>query len=114
MRAVPEWVANHDDEAIPTRVKVRVFERCGGRCALTGRKLRPGDAFDYDHIIPLSVGGRHAELNLQVVLRDVHKLKTADDVALKSKIARTRAKHLGIYPKGQRIQSRGFSKRAIP
>jgi 5-methylcytosine-specific restriction protein A len=50
-RNLPEWIAAHDDQAIPQRVKLRIWTRCGGRCALTGRKLRPGDAYQFDHII---------------------------------------------------------------
>lgn len=33
---------------------------------------------------------------------------------VKAKIARTRLKHLGQWPKGQKIQSRGFDKRRSP
>lgn len=113
-RAVPEWIADHPDQAIPTRVKLRIWEREGGRCSLTHRKIRPGDAYDFEHRIALSCGGEHREFNIVLALRVAHVEKTADDVALKSKIARTRAKFLGIYPKGQRIQSRGFQKRAAP
>jgi hypothetical protein len=48
-------------------------------------------------------------------LRDKHREKTADDVAEKSKVARIRAKHLGIHPKSPfKIQSRGFRKRVAP
>ena len=60
-------------------------------------------------------GGRHAEDNLFPALRDKHREKTADDVALKSKVARVRAKHLRIFPKSPfKIRSRGFSKRRAP
>jgi len=34
-------------------------------------------------------------------LRDKHREKTAQDVAVKSKTARMRAKHLGIWPKSK-------------
>jgi hypothetical protein len=103
-RVVPEWIADHDDQAIPTRVKARIFERCGGRCALSGIKLGPGSPFDFDHIISLAAGGSHRETNIQVLARAKHREKTADDVAIKSKIARIQAKNLGLKPKG-----RGFS-----
>jgi 5-methylcytosine-specific restriction protein A len=110
-RSVPEWVADNDDQAIPPRVKVRIFERCGGRCALTGVKLGPGTPFDYDHITPLILGGQHRESNLQTVAREAHRAKTADDVKLKAKVARVRAKHLGVYPKSKTpIRSRGFAR----
>jgi 5-methylcytosine-specific restriction protein A len=110
-REVPEWKAKHDDEPIPTRVKVRIFERCAGRCAISGRKVRAGE-YDFDHIIALANGGEHRERNLQVISRDKHREKTVADLAVKSKIARTKAKHLGLWPKpARKLQGRGFDKR---
>jgi 5-methylcytosine-specific restriction endonuclease McrA len=76
MRAVPEWIGAHPDQAIPPRVKLRVWERCGGRCALSGKKLMPGDAYDFDHILALANGGENREKNLQLVSRDKHREKT--------------------------------------
>jgi hypothetical protein len=61
-RAVDEWVAKHPDQEIPARVKLRIFERCGGKCALTGKKLGVGE-FDYDHIKRLRDGGEHRSAN---------------------------------------------------
>ena len=96
MRAVPEWIARHDDEAIPKRVKLRVFERHNGICHISGRKITAADQWDCDHIVALCNGGGHRESNLAPALRDKHRAKTAEDVAAKSKTARVRAKHLGI------------------
>lgn len=108
-RTVPEWQGATPDTPIPTRVKLRIWKRCGGRCALSGKKLMPGDAYDFDHIIALANGGRNVETNIQLVSREKHREKTRDDVAEKSKVARIRAKHLGVYPKSKRrLQSRGF------
>lgn len=58
-----------------------------------------GEAYDFDHIIALCNGGTHSEDNLAPALRDKHKEKTREDVALKSKIARVQKKHLGLKPK---------------
>jgi 5-methylcytosine-specific restriction endonuclease McrA len=110
-RTTPEWRGKSDDSRIPPRVRLRVFERHEGKCALSGRKILPGDAWDLDHITALINGGAHVESNLQPVLRDAHRKKTARDVAEKAKVARTRAKHIGaVEPKGV-IQSRGFAKK---
>lgn len=110
-RSVPEWVASSPDAAIPARVRLRVFERYGGVCQLTGRKIRPGDAWDLDHRIALALGGQHREGNLWPVLSEAHREKTRDDVKAKAKIARIRAKHLGVFPKSKtKIKSRGFQK----
>jgi 5-methylcytosine-specific restriction enzyme A len=95
-RALDEWEAANDDQAIPARVKVRVFDRAGGKCAectlpIQG-KLRPA----YDHIQALINGGKHAESNLQLLCVPCHAAKTKADVAEKSVTARKRTKHLGI------------------
>ena len=81
MRAVPEWIAKHDDEAIPPRVRARVFERAGGICHISGRKITAADQWDCDHIVALCNGGGHRESNLAPALRDKHRAKTAEDVA---------------------------------
>lgn len=111
-RSVPLWSSDNPDAAIPKAVKARVWLRCEGKCALTGKKLRPGDPVDFDHIVPLSMGGEHSEANLQLVCRQAHREKTASEAPARAKADRIRAKHLGIYPRSKRpIQSRGFAKR---
>ena len=110
-RAVELWVGKTDDAAIPPRVRLRVFEAHKGICALSGRKIMAGDAWDLDHRVPLILGGRHAEDNLQPVLKDAHREKTKADVSAKAKADRIRAKHLGIYPRSKTpLRSRGFQK----
>lgn len=96
-RSTPEWVGASPDSKIPPRVKLRVFEAHGGVCALTGRKIQSGEAWDCDHIIALTNGGENRESNLQPALKDAHSKKTADDVKLKAKVARVKKKHLGIH-----------------
>ena len=95
-RSLPLWIGSTDDAAIPARVRVRVFERYGGRCHLTGVLIRPGDAWDCDHIVALINGGRHAEDNLAPALRDKHRAKSAEDVAEKSATYESRKRHLGL------------------
>ena len=97
-RSVVEWQGKDDDAAIPARVRVRVFERHGGICHLSGRRIRAGDLWDVDHIVALVNGGKHCESNLAPALRDKHREKTAADVAEKSAVYRVRAKHLGLKP----------------
>lgn len=98
-RAVPEWFGKTDDTAIPARVRQRVFDAHGGICAVSGREIRPGDTWDCDHRIALVNGGEHRESNLQPVLREAHREKTAADVATKAKNARVRKKHIGARQK---------------
>ena len=110
-RSVPEWVGSTDDAAIPPRVRLRVFERHNGRCHISGRKITPADKWECDHVIALVNGGEHREANLAPALADRHREKTADDVRTKAKIARVRAKHLGVHPASKaKIRSRGFDR----
>lgn len=95
-RSTPEWVASDDNQAIPPRVKLRIFEAAGGRCAhctlqIVGRLLPA-----YDHTVALINGGQHAESNLQLLCVPCHAVKTGADVKEKSVVARVRKKHIGI------------------
>lgn len=105
-RSTDEWIGATDDTPIPPRVRLRVFERDGGRCHISGRKIQAGEAWDCDHVVALINGGENRESNLAPALRDKHREKTAFDVAEKAKVARIRAKHLGIA----KPKTRGFDK----
>src|SRR6185437_3282840 len=91
-RSVPEWIAKSDDAPIPPRVKFRIFERDRGRCHISGRLIRAGEAWDADHIVALCNGGEHRESNLAPALADKHREKTKTDVAEKATTYRKRAK----------------------
>ena len=95
-RTTDEWIATDDDQAVPARVKIRVFDRYNKRCAdctneIVG-KLRPA----YDHIQALINGGQNRESNLQLLCVPCHAVKTKADVAEKSVTARKRGKAIGI------------------
>ncbi len=107
-RSLPEWIGKHDDQKVPDRVRLRIFDRENGICHLTGKKIDPvRDEWDLDHKVSLILGGEHRETNLFPALREPHRRKTATEVAVKAKIARTRKKHLGI----KQEKASGFSKR---
>ena len=112
-RSVPEWIGKSPDSKIPDHVKLRIWAREEGRCWITGRKIMPGDAFDWEHKIALSLwtgeGHGNRESNIAPALRDKHKLKTKQDVATKAKSDRVRKKHIGIR-KPSRLRSKGFDK----
>lgn len=108
-RSVSEWIAKHDDEAIPPRVKLRVFQRAdkrGTSCTLLiVGKLRP----EYDHICALVNGGRHRESNIQLLCSESHKGKTKADVAEKSQTYHKQLAAAGIR-KPPRLKGQGFRK----
>ena len=107
-RAIPEWRGSTPDAKIPDRVKRRIWLRCDGRCALTGRKLRPGDQHDFDHIQPLEDDGVHAEMNLQLVWRPAHREKSKAEATGRAKERRIFAKHTGIKTPGRKLRGPGF------
>ena len=99
MRKLPEWIGKTDDTPIPARVKLRVFERCAGRCqgdTCGGRKITPPMKWECDHVVAIANGGANAEFNLQVLCVICHLSKTQRDVDEKSRVVRKRLKHLGL------------------
>jgi 5-methylcytosine-specific restriction endonuclease McrA len=95
-RSVAEWIAKNDDEAIPARVKVRVFEAFGGNCVSCTLAIRGATRPAYDHVQAIINGGEHRERNLQLLCVPCHAVKTRKDIAEKAIVYRKRAKHLGL------------------
>lgn len=110
-RSVPEWFGRTDDTAVPTRVRLRVWDREEGKCHRCRRKIPANDAWIIEHRHAIILGGANAEPNLCLTCSWCKPEKDAEDAAAKSKIASTRAKHLGIRPRS-RIRSAGFGKAA--
>jgi 5-methylcytosine-specific restriction endonuclease McrA len=56
---------------ISQEVKRAVWERCRGRCVECG-----SDALlEFDHVIPLALGGANTERNLQLLCADCNRAK---------------------------------------
>lgn len=110
MRKIFPWVGKTDDDKVPLNVQLRVLEKQGGRCAITGRKFTVGETKHLDHKIPLADGGRHAECNLQWILSGEHAVKTADEASQRAKVRRKAAKHAGIArPKAEKAPKKPLS-----
>lgn len=110
-RKVTEWIGKTPATKPPKAVLDRLFLRQGGKCALSGRKIRPGDTTHADHIKALKDGGENREGNLQLVLATAHRAKTSAENTARAKEKRLRLKHAGLWPKTKRpLQSRGFPK----
>lgn len=112
-RSVKEWVGKNDDSQPSEKCKLRILERQGRKCALTGKKFTPKDKPDFDHITPLWLGGKNREGNLQAILRDPHKRKTAAEATVRAKVTANTAKHLLVRP-ASKIKSAPFPKSAKP
>jgi hypothetical protein len=96
MRKTLEWIAKHDDQAIPRYVRARIFETHNGICHISGRKIMPGDAWDCEHKLALCLGGEHRENNIAPALVAPHRIKTKGDRHQKKKNDRVRRRHIGI------------------
>jgi HNH endonuclease len=60
-------------EAIPDDVKVFVWNRDGGRCVTCGARER----LEFDHVIPLALGGANTARNLQLLCETCNRSKGA-------------------------------------
>lgn len=102
-RSVAEWIGKTPDAAVPDRVRVRVFDRQQARCHSCRRKIRAGEKWTCEHLIAL-INWRatkeqphgNRESNLDITCDWCLPAKNAADVADKSKVYATRAKHLGL------------------
>ena len=109
-RSVDLWVGKTDDTQAPPRVRIRVFEREGGRCHACGRPIRAWcEKWTLEHRIALINGGRNAEDNLCLTCCNCLPEKNASDVAEKSKVAEIRKKHLLPSEKKHRWPKRPMS-----
>ena len=95
-RSVKEWKGKTDDAAISPSAKLRIVERQRDRCILCTRefsaKLRP----EFDHEIPLALGGEHRERNLRALCGDCHGTKTKADANAIGRARRIAKDRLGI------------------
>lgn len=109
-RSTEEWIGATADTRAPDYVRLRVFNRYHGTCYLSGKKIRPGDAWDLEHVKALCNGGENRESNLAPAFRGkVHQQKTANDRAQKSRMDDLQRKHIGIPKKKKKMGYRKFN-----
>jgi hypothetical protein len=60
-------------QGIPLEVKRAVWQRCGGRCVECGAD----SLLEFDHVIPLAMGGSDGERNLQLLCAECNRGKGA-------------------------------------
>ncbi|MEM9148595.1 MAG: HNH endonuclease signature motif containing protein [Pseudomonadota bacterium] len=78
-----------------TKLMARLLE-FNGRCAECGVKLDMKNPPEWDHIIPLAMGGEDSIENLQPLCWSCHKAKTATDKAHIAKAGRMERRAAGI------------------
>lgn len=69
--AAEETGSRRSREGIPQDVRMTVWKRDGGRCVQCGR----GELLEFDHVIPLALGGSNTEKNLQLLCADCNRAK---------------------------------------
>lgn len=112
-RTVPEWKGRDDDQRVPDYVKDRIANRAELRCRTCGRTVGAKLRAEFDHVIPLILGGENRESNIQLLCSECHAGKTKLDVKLKAKVARVRKKHLGIKKPRTMTRWRKFNGDAV-
>jgi hypothetical protein len=109
-RSVKEWIGRTPDSKVPDHVRLRIFRNADGVCHISKRKIGAGEAWQLEHVIPLSLGGEHRESNLRPALGDPHKGKSAEEADRRAKADAAAKRHIGIRPVSSRpLQSRGFA-----
>ena len=99
------------------RQRLKLFEDHGGKCAICGLKIRPGEKFIDEHIRALGLGGTNDLDNRAPVHVACANAKTHGpdgDVAKIAKAKRAKMAALGIKRDKPKIQSRGFVKYEKP
>lgn len=110
-RIVEEWIGKTDDSAPSNACKRRIVAKQDGRCALTNREFTPKDRPQFDHKVPLWLGGENRERNLQAIIDDAHKAKTKAEAKVRAQVNARSSSHLGIKAESkQKIQSAPFRK----
>ncbi|MBR8839972.1 MAG: group II intron reverse transcriptase/maturase [Stigonema ocellatum SAG 48.90 = DSM 106950] len=75
---------------LTTRVAT-LLKKQKGKCTYCGNYFKDGDIWEVDHILPRSQGGKDTYVNLQLLHRHCHDLKTANDSSYGNKDGRNAA-----------------------
>lgn len=92
--------------------RAKIFEARGGICHICGEKIKIGEPWDIEHIIPLAISDDDSDKNKAPAHRSCHKAKTKKDQTDIAKGKRIRAKHIGAW-KPQSSLSKGRWKKKL-
>jgi 5-methylcytosine-specific restriction endonuclease McrA len=106
-RKIVPWCGKTDDAMPPRSVFDRLWERQGGRDAITGVPFTSKDRIVRDHIVPLADGGKNEEENLQLITAESHKPKTAAEATARAKTRRIHERDRGYQRKPWATQRLG-------
>lgn len=80
---------------ISTTERTRIWERFNRTCQMCFQPTGMRDV-DFDHHIPLEIGGDDTEANLRPLCRPCHRLKTNGDLTDIARAKRRHARHHGL------------------
>lgn len=92
-------------KAIPRAWKNEALIRSGGTCAYPGCEVRTG--LQYDHMLALGLGGKHAVENIEPLCVPHHLIKTKRDVKMIARSKRLAGETCQGEP-ARKLQGRGF------
>ena len=98
----PTDVGTTPRQTMSTTRRLKIFEGCKGLCILCGTKIKPGDAWTIEHIVPLGLGGPDNDGNCAPAHETCRRIKDKADVAAIAKAKRRKAKHYGAIKKTSR------------
>lgn len=109
-RSTLEWKGRTDDAMPPRSVFDRLWDKQGGRDAITGRPFDSKSRVIRDHIVPLADGGKNCESNLQLIDESTHAEKTAAEATVRGKVRRNHERHRGYVRQASKLRGAGFRK----
>lgn len=80
-------------------------------CPLCKLEIASVKEAQFDHVIPIALGGDAKPSNMVAMHRNCHRIKTDDDVKKIAKVKRIRKKASGETRPKRKIRSRGFRKK---
>lgn len=99
-----------DGRSMSPARRARIIARDGGQCRYPECSETKG--LEIDHVIPLAIGGKDDDANLETLCAAHHLSKTKLDVKLIAKAKRLNLAHTGQKPPAtQKIRNRGFQRR---
>ncbi|MBP8234487.1 MAG: HNH endonuclease [Rhizorhabdus sp.] len=106
-RSVKEWVGRNDDTPPSEACKRRIMARQENLCALTGRPFTAKEKPQFDHKVPLWLGGQNRESNLHAIHKAEHAAKTSAEAKVRAKVNANTSKHFGLRERAKKpVQSR--------
>lgn len=93
--------------SLSSQARARVFLGADGRCHVCTRKIAPGEEWEVEHVVPLSMGGADTPANMHPAHRDCHRPKTAAEARVRAKADRAGKAHAGLKRKSRMAGSRG-------